>query len=232
MSSTGYVISVDPASLANRFSVGRGNDEEDLLVEQLDSFRRDPEGLKEPPESDSVETFLSSGTTEESLEPLLARLPKREADLIYLYYIQKKRQADIAEIFEVTQAAISYRLDRGLQRIKFLLSIPQLTEEEIRHDLPLLYVNGKRVFKPIDIEILVGMWETTCQSEVANLLGLTQGRVRHRFFKAVKVLGEASKGDRRFDRYYKVFVAISGNFNMLREVKLPQWADRGGDAVG
>lgn len=232
MSSTGYVISVDPASLANRFSVGRGNDEEDLLVAQLDAFRSDPEGLGEPPDDDAVETFLSSGSPEESLKPLLDRIPEREADLIYLYYIQKKRQADIAEIFDVTQAAISYRLDRGLQRIKFLLSIPQLTEEEIRRDLPLLYANGKQVFKAIDIEILVGMWATTCQSEVANLLGLTQGRVRHRFFKAVKVLGEAAKGDRRFERYHKVYAAISDKFNILREVKLPQWADRGGDAIG
>ena len=232
MSSSGYVISVDPANLANRFPMDRGNDEEDIIVAQLDAFRSDPHGVNAAADEDLVESFFSSGASEENLAPLLDRIPEREADLIWMYYIQKKRQADIAEIFDVTQAAISYRLDRGLQRIMFLLSIPQITEEELRRDLPLVCVHNKQVFKPIDVDILVGMWASTCQSEVAIQLGLTQGRVRHRFFKAVKVLGEAAKVDRRFERYHKVFAAISDKkFNILREVKLPQWADRGGDAL-
>jgi hypothetical protein len=83
----------------------------------------------------------------------------------------------------------------------------------------------------IDVDILVGMWKTTCQSEVANQLKLTQGRVRHRFFKAVKVLEDAAKRETKFEPYYKVFSALSvgKRFNILREVKLPQWQDRGGD---
>lgn len=228
MTSPGYVVSVDPASLANRLT--RGTEEEDFLVAQLDAFRENPEGLFSDDDDDgNIASF--SEDPEDVLMPLLERLPEREADLIYLYYVRKKRQADIAEIFNVTQAAISYRLDRGLQRIKFLLSIPQITEDEIRKDLGVLCTRGKQTFKTIDVDILVGMWETTCQSEVASKLGLTQGRVRHRFFKAVKVLEEAAKMDSRFKRYHKVFAAISNQFNILREVKLPQWADRGGDAL-
>jgi DNA-directed RNA polymerase specialized sigma24 family protein len=161
---------------------------------------------------------------EAQIVPLLPRIPVREADLLELYFIQKKRQADIAIIFGVTQAAISYRLERGIQRIKFLLSIPRLTEQEIREALPLAFDN------PIDINILVGMWQTTCQSEVATKLGLTQGRVRHRFFRAVRTLREKAKVDARLEPYAKVFDAISSKkFNILREVKLPQWAGRGGD---
>jgi hypothetical protein len=161
---------------------------------------------------------------ESEIRPLLDRIPEREADLIDLYYIHKKRQADIAEIFGVTQAAISYRLDRGLQRIRFLLSIPQLTEEEMKRDLLLV------PFKEMDINILIGMWQTTCQSEVAARLALTQGRVRHRFFVAVKVLEKRAKEDTRFENYRKVFSSIaSKNFNILKEVRLPQWMGRGGD---
>lgn len=207
--SNGYVIPVDPSELANRFAT------------------EDPyEELEEAePEEGSVEAIIAQGNYEERIAPLLERIPEREADLIYLYYIQKKRQADIAEIFGVTQAAISYRLDRGLQRIKFLLSIPSVTEEELRQDLP-------EVFKEIDVDILIGMWATTCQSQVAQNLGLTQGRVRHRFFKAVKTLNEVAKEEPKFVPYAKVFAAISSKrFNILREVKLPQWANRGGDEV-
>jgi DNA-directed RNA polymerase specialized sigma24 family protein len=207
--STGYVIPVDPSELANRFSTPSLEDEILLDEEEATSGVR--------------ELLADDENYEGRIAPLLDRIPKREADLIYLYFIQKKRQADIAVIFNVTQAAISYRLDRGLKRIKFLLSIPQVTEEDIRRDLP-------GVFKDIDVNILVGMWQTTCQSQVAENLGLTQGRVRHRFFKAVRVLKEVADTDEKYEPYYKVFSAISGKkFNILREVKLPQWANRGGD---
>lgn len=198
----GYVIPVDPTDLANRFAA--------------------PEE-REDTEEPKAESIFSTTTFAERIEPLLDRIPKREADLIFLYFIQKKRQADIAEIFGVTQAAVSYRLDRGLQRIKFLLAIPTITEEEMREDLP-------EIFKSIDVDILVGMWQTTCQSAVAASLGLTQGRVRHRFFKAVDVLKATQPEQPRFAPYAKVFSAIANKkFNICREVSLPQWSNRGRD---
>jgi DNA-directed RNA polymerase specialized sigma24 family protein len=207
--SAGYVISVDPSELANRFAAPAP------YFDDMDSFG----------ESD-LEPILASMHYETEIKPLLDRIPEREADLIEMYYIDHKRQADIAIIFGVTQAAISYRLDRGVQRVRFLLSIPQVLEEDMRRDLlevPL---------KSIDVDILVGMWQTTCQSEVAARLGLTQGRVRHRFFGAVKTLDRRSQEDDRYAPYAKVFNSIAGKkFNILREVRLPQWANRGGDAI-
>jgi hypothetical protein len=201
--SGGYLISIDPSELANRFAA--------------------PEVEEESPEEDVVEV-IKSLDYENQVKPLLDKIPDKEADIIYLYFILKKKQADIAEIFGVTQAAISYRLDRGVQRIKFLLSIPQITEEEMRADLPGV------PFKDIDVNILVGMWKTTCQSSVAASLGLTQGRVRHRFFVAVKTLEKKAGDDPVFLKYHKVFSSIAGkNFNILKEVVLPQWRDRGGN---
>jgi DNA-directed RNA polymerase specialized sigma24 family protein len=284
--SNGYVIPVDPAELASRFgSTYDPNDEEaDYL---------DPDREAENVPDDAVAEFFADNDYESRIQPLLDRIPEREADLIYLYFIQRKRQLDIATIFGITQAAVSYRLERGLQRIRFLLSIPQVTEEELRADLPHVFPmelpcplccptkakaawadagelaegegegpksapkskpgKSKKAPPPppaanpnqpcrvcvgsrailIDVAILVGMWKTTCQSEVATMLNLTQGRVRHRFFRAVERLEKAADQDERFRPYSSIFSAISNkNFNILREVELPQWADRGGDAVG
>lgn len=208
--SGGYVISVDPAELATRFA------SQDPLYDDIGDPVEEEGAITEP--------LISTLNYENQIKPLLNRIPEREADLIDLYYLHKKRQADIAVIFGVTQAAISYRLDRGLQRIRFLLSIPQVSEEDMRRDLPDV------PFKAIDVDILIGMWLTTCQSEVASRLGLTQGRVRHRFFGAVKTLERKATEDTRFEPYSKIFVSIaSKNFNVLREVKLPQWSNRGGD---
>jgi hypothetical protein len=240
--SAGYVIPVDPSDLA-RFSYDdpRFDDEdEDLDLEELEGS------------AESLASYIPDGDYESRIAPLLDRIPEREADLIYLYFIEKKRQADIAIIFGVTQAAISYRLDRGIQRLKFLLNIPQVTEEGLRADLPdifpsrldcpkcvglvpqhttesCLICSGSREIL-VDVEILVGMWTTTCQSKVALNLGLTQGRVRHRFFKAVETLKDMAKIQEKYQPYQQFFSAVaSKKFNILREVRLPQWADRGGD---
>lgn len=244
--STGYVIPVDPSELASRFA---SNDDEEgaLGLDEAESVS-----------DEEVASFFPDNDYEGRILPLLDRIPEKEADLIYLYFIQRKRQLDIATIFGITQAAVSYRLERGIQRIRFLLSIPQTTEEELRADLPdvfpatsacpkcsgkdgkpstyrtaaerCLVCNGDGTIL-IDVAILVGMWRTTCQSDVANTLGLTQGRVRHRFFKAVEILQAAAQKNEKYEPYHKIFSSISAGkkFNILREVKLPQWADRGTD---
>ncbi|MFA5054421.1 MAG: sigma factor-like helix-turn-helix DNA-binding protein [Parcubacteria group bacterium] len=220
MSTSGYVIPLDPASMANRFAEVDRNIQalEEGLLGLEDGDVDDDVGCK------TLEQLLREGNYDSLLTPLLDRIPSREADLIKLYFIDKKRQADIALIFDVTQAAVSYRLGRGLKRIKFLLSIPHLEEEEMREELPGVFKDS------IDVDILVGMWHTTCQSEVAKILNLTQGRVRHRFFSAITTLEVAAAKDPRYEKYYRVFKTISNkNFNLLREVVLPQWQSRGQD---
>lgn len=206
--SSGYVIPIDPAQIAQRFAAP------DTLLQFFEEW----DGQSLP------DQLPDESPTYEDIVPLLPRLPDREADLIELYFVNHKRQADIAIIFGITQAAVSYRLDRGIKRIRFLLSIPAVTEEQMREALPTVFE------EQIDVDILVGMWKTTCQSEVATSLGLTQGRVRHRFFRAVNTLKVAADENPTLADYYSIFSAISSKkFNILREVKLPQWAGRGGD---
>lgn len=212
--STGYVIPLDPNDPRFPSYDPRFDDEDEPFLSEEEQIS-----------IEAMQDLLDDGNDYESqIAPLLEHIPEREADLIHLYFIQRKRQADIAIIFGVTQAAISYRLDRGIQRIKFLLSIPQVTEEELRRDLPDVFP------QQIDVDILVGMWSTTCQSEVANQLHLTQGRVRHRFFKAVKTLEKAAIDNEKLEPYRKIFSSIANkNFNIMRAVSLPQWANRGRD---
>jgi DNA-directed RNA polymerase specialized sigma24 family protein len=225
--SKGFVIPTDPHTIANRFSSEDdpwNSWEDDDVDDDLGGF--DEEGAFGV-DTETAAALLPNNSVGQILE-LLDRIPQKEADLIRLYFLKDKRQADIASIFQITQAAVSYRLNRGLHRLQFLLSIPQITEEELQQDLPDVFP------QQIDIDILIGMWDTTCQSEVAERLQLTQGRVRHRFFRAVDTLKEAATRDKRFQPYYEVFSAIAskggkGGFNILREVRLPQWQDRGGD---
>lgn len=148
---------------------------------------------------------------------MLDRLPSREADIIRLHFIMQKKQVELAKIFRITQAAISYRINRAIQRIKFLLDIPKVDPEEMEIDLA-------QIFKEdFDVQVLCKMYVHTCQSQVAKELSSTQCYVRHRFLKAIDVLEQESKADKKFQKYYDLFSKIKGNFNILREIKLPHW---------
>lgn len=245
---TSHVIVQDPGNLSSRFSDRHrlGFDPDFDIEEMIDK------NLAPDDESDLLSE--GQGLNFSSVEKYLHRIPPREADLIEKYYCYKMKQEQIARIFRITQAAVSYRLHRGIRRIQFLRTIPELERDEFELDLGPKFITQ-------DLEILWLMYETTCQSKIAKILGLTQGRVRHRFFRALdkikKMIEEEVRERRtrfdilkrqgadedelreafgdlsneilssRYGKYYTVFFAISDkHFNILHEVSLPQFLDR------
>jgi predicted DNA-binding protein (UPF0251 family) len=145
----------------------------------------------------------------ERVRKIMERLPVIEADFIDLYFFRHIRQTDIAAIFGVSQPTVCYRLQRAIQRIKYLLGVPKADPEEMRSNLKRFFTDN------MDIEILVLMYETTCQSETAKRLGVTQGFVRHRFIRSTKRM--LSHPSMRF--YGEIFITVSENLNLLREVQ-------------
>ena len=151
-----YIQSMDPQEISSRFS----NEE---VITPFDEV-------------------FEYGWKEDHLEKIrlfLPRLPDKEADFLELYYFHDKKQTEIAIIFELTQAAVSYRIKRALERLRFLMDMPEWTKEQIHEDL-------KSDFVLVDIMIFQEMFETTCQSEVATRLKISQGKVRHRFLNALQ----------------------------------------------
>jgi DNA-directed RNA polymerase specialized sigma24 family protein len=281
-----HILIQDPSNLSARFSnedwLGYDGDSEieDLIEQSL---------APELEEEFSVVQKLDFT----AIEKYLPRIPIRESDLITLYHRDHMKQEQIAKLFGITQAAVSYRLHRGIRRIQFLRTIPELDRDQFELEL------GPK-FSDQDREILWRMYETTCQSEIAKQMKLTQGRVRHRFFRALSRIkdliadearelqvglqmqakkqaelqvkrskngsanGHANGGinghlnghmngsanghangakldvdaiqrriddciqNSRYAKYYTVFFAISDkHFNILHEVSLPQFRDRG-----
>jgi len=243
-----HLIIQDPSMLSSRFSekhkIGYDFDFDfdDVIDKSL--AREDEEDL----------ILEGQSLSFDSVEKYLHRIPAREADLIEKYYLYKMKQEQIAKIFGITQAAVSYRLHRGIKRIQFLRTIPELEQQEFASDL------GPH-FESQDMQILWLMYETTCQSEIAKRMGLTQGRVRHRFFRALDRIRELISDEVRskhmaiemmrkrgtdeadladaieelsdeiesskYGKYYTVYFAISDkHFNILHEVSLPQFMNR------
>jgi len=147
----------------------------------------------------------------QKVKGVVDKLPPREADFIDLYYFKNIKQTDIAAIFGVSQPTVCYRLQRAASRIHFLMSLPSFTIDELKEAItPILK-------DPIDIQIMVLMFESTCQSEVAKQLNVSQGFVRHRFLRTVEKMRKRGG----MDDFVKAFDLIAANLNILREVSRP-----------
>lgn len=144
------------------------------------------------------------------VKSILDRIPPREADFVDLYYFRQKRQTDIAEIFGVSQPTVCYRLQRAAERIRFLLKLPTFDPVGSRPVIESVLAD------PTDVEILFRMYETTCQSEVAKTMKVSQGFVRHRFIRSIARLRGAGHVD-----LADLFDIVGANLNILREVQRP-----------
>lgn len=192
-SSWSDVRSIDPVELEARFSI----DDSMLFIESI---------LSEEPTEESQARL-------ERVRQLMEELPEMEADFFELYFFRHLTQTSIAQIFKCSQPTVHYRLQRATKRIKFNLSLPEVDSEEI-YDAMAGFLDD-----PQDVRIMVLMYETTCQSDVAKQLDMTQGKVRHRFKRSIKRMAENPK----MSKYTKVFQAIEGKLNIKREVQRPHW---------
>lgn len=164
---------------------------------------------------DFLEGLLSANHGEEKqtlldrVQSVVDALPEREADFVELYFFRHLTQTEIAGVFRVSQPTVCYRLQRATDRIRFVLSLPNISSADIRRGV------GSYLKDPDDLEIMVKMVETTCQSAVAKQLGVSQGLVRHRFMRTIKYL----EGFEELRPFVDLFRKVSKNLNKLREVR-------------
>jgi hypothetical protein len=155
--SDGFCLALSGRELDN----AARHDPTDRLIDRLSGA---PE---EEPEPDSATDWRARLP---ELQHLLQMLPAVEQDLLHLSH-QGMRQVDLAQLFGLTQAAISYRVRRARERLLFLRDFPQPSLEEMQRDLA-------GVLDPQYIIVLWDMSGTTSQTHTAARLGWTQGRVR------------------------------------------------------
>ena len=140
---------------------------------RADESSKDPEALLSEAESPVPEDPPSEPRMEwEEVGRYLHRLPPLEADMIRLR-LEGLSQRQIATVFGVVQQTVSYRLRRAARRIRWLSTVPALTEEGFRRDLSSLLTAR-------EVEVLRTLWLTGGQSRTAEALtGRPRNRRRH-----------------------------------------------------
>lgn len=139
----------------------------------------------------------------------MARICPREADIVELHVLRGVSQGTLAKIFGFTQPNIHYRVRRGLERIKTLLQIPLYDE-----DFLIKVLDG--VFKePKDAEVMTKLYLWSSQSRVARMVNESQGKIRYRFIRCLKILSAKPE----LEELHQAFKLIGENLSLLRGVK-------------
>lgn len=155
---------------------------------------------------------------------VLDQIPPREADFIELYFFLRLRQTAIAELYNISQPSVVYRLQRGAKRLRYLIEMPKYDRGKLEEDLR--RVIGDR----LDVEIMMMMIDLTCQSKVARNLHLrlqeegrprriTQGFVRHRYLRTIDKL-EQIPG---METYVQLFRHIAEYPNIMNSTCRASW---------
>jgi DNA-directed RNA polymerase subunit RPC12/RpoP len=213
-------------------------------IDPVEFARRFSSGDRVPVERERIKLKGSLS----QVRHLLDKIPPREVDLIYMYFILNKGQKQMARILNITQGAVSLRIKKAIKRLQFLVALPKIDVVEMRKDLVSFFNNGTNRFwcsscrkefegnltecpkcsnteliKNIEVHIMLRMFETSCQSVVAREIKLSQCGVRHRFLRNLKKIEEKAQEDSLFKKYYRGLKMISENLNILREVEVPRW---------
>jgi hypothetical protein len=116
--------------------------------------------------------------------PLLDSLPPRIADIVELRH-QGVGEYIIANMFEVSQSAICYILQRAHERLRFLYNRPKYTDEQLERLLSLCLT------APKVIRLMIKLWNDPNQTKAVGEEFQTQTTVRKIFHNSIEVLRES-----------------------------------------
>jgi hypothetical protein len=120
-------------------------------------------------------------------------------------------QSALGKMFQYSQPNIHYRVNRALERIKVLLTVPVLEPAWIEAELSKHFKDEK------DIKVMILLYVHSSQSYAARLVGESQGKVRYRFLRCLNILKEIES----LSIIYNALSIINENLTLLRKGDTP-----------
>lgn len=118
------------------------------------------------------------------LEAQMNRLPSPCREYTSMHFYAGLSQNEIARLFDVAQPSVSYQIQRAIQRLQYLLTLPP--DQDVEESLKTFFDGD-----PLRGKVMISMYFTTSQSETGRVLGMRQPTVRWRFLKGLRALDEA-----------------------------------------
>lgn len=164
--------------------------------------------------------------TREVLMVYLERLPPEEADWVDLCLVRGKTRSDVATIWGMSQAAVTFRLHKAFTRIRFMIEFGDaFTTEDVERDFRHLEhrTASKKYNGTVPIgstDVLATFWRVTGVAETARQLHVTWSFVRYRLRALFKrFIPALVVRDPRYERYWRglsYFFGDDGHWNIMR----------------
>ena len=122
--------------------------------------------------TDDLRDSLSNWQINEYLDAYFRFFGKKDMDIIYLYFISKKKQQQIVQILGKTQPAISYDVSRIKQQMNFVVKLLSSVDDFI-----MFITDPENNLKTYDKEMLTVFFYTTSITKTAIILNTIVNRL-------------------------------------------------------
>jgi DNA-directed RNA polymerase specialized sigma subunit len=174
----------------------------------LSFIGRHVDHIKAEERTDEIVLPYFTGSEARSLRKIFDFLNDKDRDILYLIFVSRKKQKDVQRILNRSQPSLCYDIQRIRRRLKFIFYLNSVL------DIYLNFVSTQQEqFTLEELDILTMMFYSSSFTMTANMLGISQVKVRYTFNKCLKrmeVLGLWEE--------YEIFVIIRDNLNIIRRV--------------
>ena len=141
-------------------------------------------------------------------KPIFDFLNEKDRDILYLIFVSRKKQKDVQRILRRSQPSLCYDIKRIRRRLRFIVYLRSV------FDIFLNFVKDWSVhFTENEMAILVLMFYTSSFTMTANLMGVSQVKVRYAYNKCLKRME-----DMELWEPYEIFMVIRSNLNIIRRI--------------
>jgi hypothetical protein len=145
-----------------------------------------------------------------TFRPIFIFLNDKDIDILYLIFVSRKKQLDVARILNRTQSSLAYDIKRIRRRLRFIHYLQEV------FDIFLDFIRRERdgdCFTSYEIGVLTLMFYTSSFTLTARAMSASPVRVRHSYTKCIRRMQERSMWDA-----YELFTVIRENLNIVKRV--------------
>jgi DNA-directed RNA polymerase specialized sigma subunit len=169
------------------------------------SIGRGIENVENRKNEESVSHFLSVEQVR-NFRSIFCFLNGKDRDILYLIFVSRKKQKEVQTILQRSQPSLCYDIKRIRRRLRFIFYLNSVFDSFID-----FVQNRASVFSPEEMEILTLMFYSSSFTQTAEIMHISQVRVRYAYDKCIRRMEELEMWD-----IYEIFTVIRGNLNIIK----------------
>lgn len=131
----------------------------------------------------------------------------RDMDIIFLYFLSKKRQEELVDILEKTQPAISYDVNRIRHQIDFVVKMVSFVDAFV-----FFIVDENNGLTTREKEILIALFFSNSLLKTSKILGMNNITCRSHIFLTIRKLKQLG-----YIEQHDFFLFIFSNLNKVKK---------------